>query len=307
MNRNCFFAVKMVVKPEQQQMQMLLTEAITVLCKNGLQYRSHFNVEGLLGITLDDEDVFLVSIKQTVKGAETGDSSTNVHLDKQGSVKKEPLVETSPMSRAKQRKRRKRSTDSIERVTPTNIPLNNNNPEKKNSNVPYDYKPQQEDNFDDNASSPGELIVVKEENLTDIERTHYSMKEENITDMERAPIENQYNQKEKRALPHYSRKEKSPHSRNTATTATNAQQQQQQESKNGGSSNGAIYASSNGQINVDAPRSSPYNGQIDGTRNSPYQQAWESPYTTTSDAQNDSGTDDRSFAQQVCSTQVPHF
>ena len=295
----------MVVKPEQQQMQMLLTEAITVLCKNGLQYRSHFNVEGLLGITLDDEDVFLVSIKQTVKGAEAGDSSINVHLDKQGSVKKQqPLVETSPMSRAKQRKRRKRSTDSIERViTSTNIPLNNNNPEKRNSNVPYDYK-QQEDNFDDSASSPGELIVVKEENLTDIERAHYGHKE--LTEKEQHA---QYSHKELTGMEraHYSHKDKdkSPHSRNTAITTTNTQQQES-DSKDG-PSNGAIYASSNGQIGVDAQRNSPYNGQIEGHRTSPYQQAWDSPYATTSDAQNDSGTEDRSFAQQVCSTLVLHF
>ena len=242
----------MVVKPEQQQMQMLLTEAITVLCKNGLQYRSHFNVEGLLGITLDDEDVFLVSIKQTVKGGEAGDSSINIHLNKQASTKK-PMGDTSPMSRAKQRKRRKKSTDSIERLTPTNIPLNNNNPEKKNSNVPYDIKPVPEDNFDDSASSPGELIVVKEENLTDVERAH---------------IENQYSQKAK-----------SPHSR--STTTTNAQQSTESNDNHAGN---AIYASSNGQI--DAPQSSPY-------------QTWESPYATpTSEAQNDS--DDRSFAQQVC-------
>ena len=275
----------MVIKPEQQQMQMLLTEAITVLCKNGLQYRSHFNVEGLLGITLDDEDVFLVSIKQTVKGGETGDSSIDVHLNKQVFERK-PVVNTSPISRAKQRKRRKRSTDSIERLASSNIPLNNNNPEKKNSNVPYIIKPEpdkknsnvpyvikpeqdewnegklnrgkQEENFDDSASSPGELIVVREDNLTDVER---------------AQIENQFSQKEK-----------SPHSR----SAIAAQEyQQSSESKDSHASN-AIYASSNGQI--DAPRSSPY-------------QAWESPYagtsTPTSEAQNDSGTEDRTF-QQVC-------
>ena len=261
----------MVIKPEQQQMQMLLTEAITVLCKNGLQYRSHFNVEVLLGITLDDEDVFLVSIKQTVKGGETGDSSIDVHLNKQVFEKK-PVVNTSPISRAKQRKKRKRSTDSIKRLTSNNIPLNNNNPEKKNSNVPYVIKPEpevwtqgklnrakQEDNFDDSASSPGELIVVREDNLTDVER---------------AQIENQFSQKEKL-----------PHSR----SASAAQKlQQSSESKDSHSSN-VIYASSNGQI--DAPRSSPY-------------QAWESPYeagtsTPTSEVHNDSGTEDRTF-QQVC-------
>ena len=138
--------------------------------------------------------------------------------------------------------------------------------------MPYAVKPEpewsegklnrgkQEDNFDDNASSPGELIVVREDNLTDVER---------------AQIENQFSQKEK---------SQQQHSRGEIA----AQKQQSSESKDSHASS-AIYASSNGQI--DAPRSSPY-------------QAWESPYagtsTPTSEAQNDSGPDDRTFPQQVC-------
>lgn len=257
----------MGVKPEQQQMQMLLTEAITVLCKNGLQYRSHFNVEGLLGITLDDEDVFLVSIKQTVKGGESSDSSVDIQLNKPNFVGKQ-VGGKAPMSRAKQRKRRKPQIDSIERLT-ANIPLNNNNPEKKNSNVPYVVKPvswedksnrdRQEDNFDDSASSPGELIVVKEENLTDVER---------------AQMERRYNNE----------KDKSTHS---TTTQQQQQQPPPQQSNNGHpASSAAIYASTNGQL--EAPQSSPYH-------------AWEPSYTGTSAPSSDnSQPDNRTFTQQVC-------
>ena len=62
----------MVKSSEQLRVKALLTEAITVLCKNGLRYRREFSVEGLLGITLDNEDVFLININETVR--EPGDS-----------------------------------------------------------------------------------------------------------------------------------------------------------------------------------------------------------------------------------------
>ena len=58
----------MVLKDDQAKVQALLKEAITVLCKNGLTYRSEFSVEGLLGITLDNEEVFLISINEVIKG-----------------------------------------------------------------------------------------------------------------------------------------------------------------------------------------------------------------------------------------------
>ncbi len=57
----------MVLKPDQQKMQQLLSEAITVLCKNGLNYQSHMNVEALVGITLDDNEVILVSVRETIQ------------------------------------------------------------------------------------------------------------------------------------------------------------------------------------------------------------------------------------------------
>ena len=57
----------MVLKEDQAKVKALLTEAITVLCKNGLSYRAEFSVEGLLGITLDNDEVFLISINETIR------------------------------------------------------------------------------------------------------------------------------------------------------------------------------------------------------------------------------------------------
>ena len=58
----------MLNKNDQERVTQLLTDAITVLCKNGLSYDSQFCIEGLLGITLDEREVFLVKIDETVRG-----------------------------------------------------------------------------------------------------------------------------------------------------------------------------------------------------------------------------------------------
>ena len=57
----------MLLNEEQVKLRALLTEAITVLCKNGLSFRSEVSVEGLLGITLDNQHVFLIPLNETIK------------------------------------------------------------------------------------------------------------------------------------------------------------------------------------------------------------------------------------------------
>ena len=46
-----------------------------MLCKNGLDsdYQEEFTIEGLLGITLDNESVFLVNINETIHNDEDDD------------------------------------------------------------------------------------------------------------------------------------------------------------------------------------------------------------------------------------------
>ena len=50
-------------------MELLLREAITVLCKNALTYQSGVTVKGLLGVTVDDQDVFLISLDERIEGS----------------------------------------------------------------------------------------------------------------------------------------------------------------------------------------------------------------------------------------------
>ena len=57
----------MVRKREQSRLKELLCEAITVLCKASLSYRSEFNIEGLVGITVDNEEIFLINLNEHIR------------------------------------------------------------------------------------------------------------------------------------------------------------------------------------------------------------------------------------------------
>lgn len=67
----------MIPKQDQQRVKSLLTDAITIMCKSGLPYKSEFCIEGLLGITLDNHDIFLINIKETIRNASLSGSSPN--------------------------------------------------------------------------------------------------------------------------------------------------------------------------------------------------------------------------------------
>ena len=53
----------MLKQAQQERVKHLLSEALPMLCKNGLNFSNEFCIEALIGITLDKNDVFLVSIK----------------------------------------------------------------------------------------------------------------------------------------------------------------------------------------------------------------------------------------------------
>lgn len=58
--------MKMLHEPTER-VKSGLKEAITLLCKTGLNFQSEMSIDGLLGITLDQNEVFLVSIKEIIK------------------------------------------------------------------------------------------------------------------------------------------------------------------------------------------------------------------------------------------------
>ena len=52
------------MKPDQERVKNLLLDTVTLLCKNSLQYENHLRVEGLLGVAVDDNDVFFLHISE---------------------------------------------------------------------------------------------------------------------------------------------------------------------------------------------------------------------------------------------------
>lgn len=79
------------MRPEQERVKTLLTEAITLLCRNSLQYKENISVEGLIGITLDEKDILLVNINETIKSSFLNESNSydenNRNINKDESCK----------------------------------------------------------------------------------------------------------------------------------------------------------------------------------------------------------------------------
>lgn len=56
----------MMLKAEKLHLKKLLSDAIPLLCKNGLPLHSMFRVEAMIGITVDESEVTLICFKETV-------------------------------------------------------------------------------------------------------------------------------------------------------------------------------------------------------------------------------------------------
>ena len=71
------------MKADQERVTKLLNDTVTLLCKNGLIYQNEIKVQGLLGITLDKNEVFIVHINETI-------GSTGKESSSDGSSRKNP-------------------------------------------------------------------------------------------------------------------------------------------------------------------------------------------------------------------------
>ncbi|ESO11166.1 hypothetical protein HELRODRAFT_183479 [Helobdella robusta] len=99
----------MAVSADQQRVKTLLTETIILLCKNGLHFKDEFTVEGLIGITIDKNDVFLINIKETIGLNQPNLNNISIRLDN-----------TPHMKRPLMKKRRFHSTYIMQNVRHTN-------------------------------------------------------------------------------------------------------------------------------------------------------------------------------------------
>ena len=58
----------MLSKDDKHRLKSLISETLILLCKNGLstEVKSQFTIDGVIGITLDTEELLLVAINQVV-------------------------------------------------------------------------------------------------------------------------------------------------------------------------------------------------------------------------------------------------
>lgn len=52
------------MKADQDRVRMLITQTITMLCKKGLEFETELKVQGLLGVTIDSKDIFLIHLNE---------------------------------------------------------------------------------------------------------------------------------------------------------------------------------------------------------------------------------------------------
>ena len=57
------------MKQDQQRIQSMLLSTVSMLCRNGVQFQRELKVEGLIGITIDNDKVFLVHIDEKMCSA----------------------------------------------------------------------------------------------------------------------------------------------------------------------------------------------------------------------------------------------
>lgn len=53
------------MREEQERLKKLLHDTVSMLCRNSVAYQRALRIEGVIGITVDDDDVFLIHINDT--------------------------------------------------------------------------------------------------------------------------------------------------------------------------------------------------------------------------------------------------
>lgn len=97
------------MKADQERVIALLTETVTLLCKNGLHYEKELRVQGLLGVTLDAEEVFIVHINEVLKSTGNDGNTGEKKKDQRPTTQDELLLSSGDADQnARRGKRRKR-------------------------------------------------------------------------------------------------------------------------------------------------------------------------------------------------------
>lgn len=100
------------MKPDHERVSKLLLDTVTLLCKNGLTYDQELKVQGLIGITLDNLEVFVVHINESF-----GTSGTPCVTISQNSHERETAASVLDSDRQPSRKRHAPSQEEVVDLT----------------------------------------------------------------------------------------------------------------------------------------------------------------------------------------------
>ena len=69
------------MKQDQEKVRSALIETVMMLCKNGVAFESELTVQGLIGITIDRQDVFIVHLNERLGGCEEDHKGSHRQTD----------------------------------------------------------------------------------------------------------------------------------------------------------------------------------------------------------------------------------
>ena len=104
----------MKLRQDQVKLQGLLKETITVLCKNGIEFRDGFVIDALIGITTDNQSTFLIKLEETVGNVSGNNNANRTKSDGNASRKRRcvsSLKRPSDGDTRSTRSKRRRSAD----------------------------------------------------------------------------------------------------------------------------------------------------------------------------------------------------
>ena len=105
------------MRAERDRVKALLTEAVTLLCKNSVTHQIEVEVEGLLGITVDKDEVFLVSLHETIRRPE----APKLQMHSQQFISTPSFSQSPTPSKRKRRRKSGEGTPVVipKKMTPT--------------------------------------------------------------------------------------------------------------------------------------------------------------------------------------------
>lgn len=148
----------MKLPEDQTRLKGLLQETITLLCKNGLNYRAEFSVEALIVVTLDREQMFHANIKETVAKEGVDLSLEFVDSDSEKEVSS-TIVKRGKTGKRRRQQQRDDSPEVPEKRT-SSRDYGDNSQAGDGEDPRSDPDQQVKDENDENSS---ECLIVKDE------------------------------------------------------------------------------------------------------------------------------------------------